>query len=99
MFFQTFFIFLKLKNFKIYSLKKIKKNNFNDLDMIDSEDYPEFDPIVLKCINFMHLGDKASRRGIKELFQECLNRDQTPVSSAWRVLRFHIRLPLHQWQN
>ena len=35
---------------------------------IDPDDYPEFDPIVLKYIHFMHIGDKESRRALKELY-------------------------------
>jgi len=37
------------------------------------EDYPEFDPIVLKCIGYLHVGGKESRRGLKELYQELVN--------------------------
>jgi len=37
------------------------------------EDYPEFDPIVLKCIGYLNVGGKESRRGLKELYQELVN--------------------------
>ena len=33
-------------------------------------DYPEFDPILLKCIAYLQMGGKDSRRNAKELFHE-----------------------------
>lgn len=47
-------------------------------------DYPEFDPILVKCVSFLQVGGKESRRSLKELINELVKGDEksdTPHSS------------------
>lgn len=44
------------------------------------EDYPDFDPILLKCIGYLGMGGKEARRGLKELYNELVNSDQHRAS-------------------
>ena len=39
------------------------------------EDYPEFDPILLKCIGYLGMGGKEARRGLKELYTELVSSE------------------------
>ena len=39
------------------------------------EDYPDFDPILLKCIGYLNMGGKEARRGLKDLYTELINSE------------------------
>merc|ERR1712212_1445033 len=41
-----------------------------------AEDYPDFDPVILRCIGLLHVGGKEARRGLKELRAELLDKEQ-----------------------
>ena len=57
------------------------------------EDYPEFDPIVLKCIGYLHVGGKESRRGLKELYQELVNDSSANQKSRGSSPSMKVRYP------
>jgi len=47
-------------------------------------DYPEFDPILVKCISYLQVGGKESRRNLKELINDLVKGDEksdTPQTS------------------
>ena len=57
------------------------------------EDYPEFDPIVLKCIGYLNVGGKESRRGLKELYQELVNDSSANQKSRGSSPSMKVRYP------
>jgi len=47
----------------------------NSIMLPSPEDYPEFDPILLKCIGYLGMGGKEARRGLKELYTELVSAE------------------------
>lgn len=41
-------------------------------------DYPEFDPILVKCISYLQVGGKESRKHLKELINDLVKGDEKP---------------------